>query len=145
LTAGLWVEDSDHRTGWLGSNPHTFPGRFLVYWAHRGEAYSASLNGLLVVGERAAIWLEGFLAGAEPPGWFGDDFDYTEDDPRTQEWRRAIERFSLTGTWGPGRVCEEGGHPMLPSEPLGFRCIEHGGIASFPRIRHDPPGICADP
>lgn len=125
-----WVKDHDQNLGFLGSNPHTHIGRFSVWWTQHQGAYSTSLYDLAVCSGSAAQWLLGFLSGSEPSGWFGDDFDYDDQDPRTPLWRTAVAGYHLTGTWKLGRRCQECDVDLLPSAPVGFRCAAHGGALS---------------
>jgi len=100
-----WVRDHDGNPGWLGSNGHTFPGRFLTFWPQHGAAYSTSLDELAECSRAAADWLDGFLTGAEPDGRLieGGGFDYDERDPRTAWYVENWRQFHLTGNW----VCDK--------------------------------------
>jgi hypothetical protein len=117
-----WVRDRHGRIGYLGSNSHTFRGRFLTYWVHEGAAYSTSLHELSECSEASADWLHGFLSGSEPPP--PDDLEETEAS--VAQWREAALLYQRTGVWGRGRVCEVCGNELPPSAPVGFRCVEHG-------------------
>jgi hypothetical protein len=124
----LWVRDEAGHVGYLGSNGHTFAGRFLVWWPHHQTALSTSLHHLSECSEEAALWLRGYLQGSTPKAWFEDeDFDYAEDDERTRLWWEAAAGYQLTGTWAEGRTCKMCGRKLLPSSPPGLRCQDHGG------------------
>ena len=90
-------------------------------WQRQGSLSACSAE--------AALWLRGYLEGSAPEAWFDDpDFDYADDDPRTELWREAVLGYQLTGTWVVGRECEECGTELLPSSPAGDPlCPEHGG------------------
>jgi hypothetical protein len=62
----LWVVDESGNRGYLAENPHTFVGRFTVFWPHLGGAYSASVQELSACSNLADVWLRGYLAGSEP-------------------------------------------------------------------------------
>jgi hypothetical protein len=133
-----WVRDKDGHLGFLGAQGHTFVGRFLTWWSHLGAAYSTSLSELVECSSTSAAWLQGFLSGSEPEPWFGDDFDFGEDDPRSAIYREALAAYHLTGVWKE-RNCEMCGAEMLPSAPVGLVCFDHGGAitSNWPIIRPD--------
>lgn len=137
----LWVRDHHAQTGYLGANGFTFVGRFLTWWPHHGMALSTSLHELSECSNEAALWLRGYLQGSAPEAWFDDpDFDYADDDPRTELWEHAVAIYQQTGTWAVGRECEVCGTELLPSSPAEFLCTQHGG-----EIRSCWPTITASP
>lgn len=144
----LWVANGED-IGILDGNPHTFPGIFLVLWSGLRMSYSCSLSDLSLCSPASAVWLEGYLAGAEPGAWFGPEFDYDESDARTGQWRDALRLFHETGTWKVGRICEADGLEMLPSEPPGRLCKTHRSdstVTQWPTIygRVSPPDRLRD-
>lgn len=144
----LWVVSGDFGLGWLVSNAHTYPGRFLVYWQREGGAYSTSLADLDFCSRSARYWLEGFLYGAEPDAWFGDPaFTYDDSDPRTALWHEALAMFHLTGSWKVGRRCAVDNEELLPSEPSGapILCSRHRSPGDRPVDRLWPTELDEQP
>ena len=142
----LWVRSDEFDSdGFLLGNSHTFPGRFLVWWRKYGAGYSTSLNQLDECSADAAIWLEGYLAGSEPPPWFGDDFGYDDTDPRTELWYEALRRYRRTGVWSPGRICLSCQTEIPETAPVDEDCTSHDtshftadGGTSWPRVVAPP-------
>jgi hypothetical protein len=121
----LAVRDKQNALGYLGSNTHTVPGHFTVFWPESGGGYSTELLELTEVTRAAADWLAGFLSGNEPEGWCDiAPRDLASDDPRLFQWHDALNLFRRTGRWSTGRRCEVCGEDVLPSRirPL---CEQH--------------------
>lgn len=82
-----------HEKGWqfLLGNPHTFPGRIEV-WHQDGYSFSISKSDISEMSDEAAVWLDGFLCGAEP------NPPFTEDAVLEAEWKASRDRFRATGS-----------------------------------------------
>ncbi|MDQ6726113.1 MAG: hypothetical protein M3066_08125 [Actinomycetota bacterium] len=123
----LWIR-SEGCVGpdYLSGNGHTFRGRISAWCPHNDRGFSVSLGEIEEMSAEAEIWINGYLAGNEPPGeeMYGEEwFELADDDPRFERWRRAITLFHQTGVWVTDRLpCERCGSEMLPSEPPGTVC-----------------------
>ena len=79
---------SDH---YLSGNPHTFRGRIATWCPLDGVEVNICKSGIVSSTVEAGIWIDGFLAGNEPPP---PDFD---DIVSEERWEQARREFRLRG------------------------------------------------
>jgi hypothetical protein len=94
------VLQSSHCDGnhYLVGNPHTFTGRMATWCESDSRELSVSLTEITAASDYAWVWIDGFLAGNEPP-------PPQEDDPSAEKaWERARREFRRTGEWPAGEV-----------------------------------------
>jgi len=76
---------------YLVGNPHTFRGRILTWCPLDSAEQNVSKYEVVSGTDEAMVWIEGFLAGNEPP-------PPASDDPaEEQEWERSRREFRIRG------------------------------------------------
>lgn len=85
-------------------NPHTHPGRMSAYCPHRSYGwYNVSAPDLLEATDKAAVWADGFIVGAEPGPPLDDDWqEYEEGTPEYRSWLDGRAQYLETGAWPLG-------------------------------------------
>ncbi|MCG7878323.1 MAG: hypothetical protein AB2669_03395 [Candidatus Thiodiazotropha endolucinida] len=81
---------------YLVGNPHTRPGRVMVYCPITKKCHVNSFRNFVKLSDEAQYWMQGFLSGNEPHPPLGSDgmYDFTD-----KEWVKRIESFHKTGEW----------------------------------------------
>ncbi len=106
-------------------NPHTFPGRMRAWCPVKRAGFNVSKSEIETCSIEARWWINGFLAGNEPPPPLdADGNQLADDDSRLARWRDASRHFPETGIWvEQERHCSCCGVELLPTQP-GLRCPE---------------------
>jgi hypothetical protein len=79
-------------------NPHTFPGRMLGWCVIKNRSFFFSKSSIGECSPETAAWVEGFLAGNEPPPPLNDDGDMDFESAHYKEWLAQMETFRNSGT-----------------------------------------------
>ena len=85
----FFVRDNPGRHYFIG-HPHTFRGR-IEAWNEEGYSLSVSKSEITEMTDAAAIWLDGFLAGSEPPP------PETDDGETQRAWEILRATYRATG------------------------------------------------
>lgn len=101
----LWVRIAGS-LGFISGNCHTHRGHFSVWHDDLGW-FSAAKYEIEEASEASRRWIEGFLSGNEPSfydyyGYYAEDRDVHDDDPRWARLNRTTARFREEG--GLGRI-----------------------------------------
>lgn len=104
LDPELWFACADHpgERDLVVGNAHTFLGRILAVCPQDdGRHYYASANAVLEdCAPATRFWVQGFLAGSEPPPPRGADGGWMPDDSAEMaSWRRRIRLWRTRATW----------------------------------------------
>jgi hypothetical protein len=99
----LWVvvEGIEGRC-YLVGNGHTHRGRMAAWSSRLGRRITLSKDEIEEAAPKAETWIDGFLAGNEPPPeeLFGPSIlDADDADPRWTSWRMEVRGFRDTGRW----------------------------------------------
>ena len=123
----LWFEDGGQRLYLVADNPHTFHGRMCAYHPALDLIVMVSKSDVVNnCSEEARYFVLGYLSGNQPDPPRNAEGDWVEDDdPRSEEWRRAVTLFHETGYWNTehGRMCGWCGAELLLSDP-GEPCVQ---------------------
>lgn len=106
----LWFTMGDHCGGrhFILGNPHTFPGRMMAWCPTKQTSFFFSKGEVESASSAAVAWIDGFLAGNEPPPPVDGDGDVDFASDAYQHWSREVTRFRETGHWHPYETAREG-------------------------------------
>jgi hypothetical protein len=138
----LWFEaHCGSRDFLVGRNGHTSRGRMLAWCPHRAEynQYSVSLGEMGAMSDECRYYVQGFLAGNEPPPPRDDEGETEPHD--LAAWWAATRRFRRTGSWfGRWATCSTCGCVLLPGT-AGDQCSSMAArscrLCSGPGLSHD--------
>lgn len=103
VEAALRVTVRGRGVGYIDDNPHTYPGRFGVWYPDLRDGLATSLSEIESMTDQARLWIAGYLAGSEPAlaDYLGidDENDATEDE--FHRWADFRARFRETGYCPP--------------------------------------------
>ncbi len=103
---------------YLIGNPHTFRGRMWAWCPVHRRTVFVSKSEIESCSPEAEYWIQGFLAGNEPPPPLDEHGDPAFDSPEYARWEAEIRLFHHTGFWHPAeRRCRWCGEVLLRSEP----------------------------
>ena len=96
----LWVT-MDHCKGkhYILGNPHTFPGRILLWCPKKERSFFGSKKDFSQVSKVAKYWIQGFLAGNEPYAPTDADGDVNFESKEYAAWEEKVKEFHKTGYW----------------------------------------------
>lgn len=81
---------------YLLGNPHTFTGRIAAWSQDQHIEVCVSLSEMTHISAPARYWINGFLAGSEPPPPASDN------DAAEAAWESARRAYRATGEWSAG-------------------------------------------
>lgn len=123
----LWFRhDGCDGQDYLTGNPHTFRGHIGAYCPHDDHGFTITKSDVTSAATSAWVWVDGYLAGAEPGAQqlFGPDVHHEgDDDERWLRWRELVRDFRRSGTWtsqdwwDPQPVPDEVVRQLSPAAP----------------------------
>ena len=80
---------------YLLGNPHTFLGRIWAWCPLKERTFFLPITEIEEISEYSRCWIDGFLAGSEPPPPTNEDGDIDVDSDQYRKWQKKAKYIEL--------------------------------------------------